>query len=73
MKRKRLPPKPPANPNGMYILHPDTGKEYYMPFKVLEQMCQEIMAPHNAEAVESELGKMDWRNDPTYNLQRKRI
>lgn len=70
--RRRLPPKPPHNPDGMYILDPETGSEVFLTWAELESACKAMMDPSNAFVMAQEFGKIDYRLDPTYNLRKQR-
>lgn len=63
---RRPPPAPQGDPNG------DFFGGVFISWDELEYSCREVMRSANARIVEQELGKMDWRKDPTYNLRRKR-
>lgn len=69
MNRRRLrklrEALPKGDPNGLYL-----GDEF-VTFDELHQTCQELMDPANAPLVESELGKMHYTKDPTYNMRKK--
>lgn len=72
-RRKPLPPIPKGDPKGMFVNTPEG--EIFVTFEELQQVCSDVMHPMNAFAVRQELGKMDWRDDPTYHMkkQRKRL
>lgn len=70
-RRKRLPPLPEPDPHGMWLFNPVDRTEIYIPFEVIHEDCKMIMDPRNARLVEQELGKVDWRNDPTYHMRKK--
>lgn len=60
----------PKDPGGYYIIDPLTGKEEFISWQEIHEVCAEVMALPEFVA-ESELGKPNFRNDPTYNLSRK--
>lgn len=64
-------PKPEAPEGGMYLVDP-MGGEVFVTFDQLRQMCEDIMSPAYATIVESDLGKMPWHRDPTYDMKRKK-
>jgi hypothetical protein len=71
-RRRKLPPAPQGDPNGTWLPDHENRSEVFVPFEDLQFMCRDIMNPANADAVESYFGKMNWRDDPTYNLRRKK-
>jgi hypothetical protein len=67
MRRKRLPPAPQGDPNGTWLPDQQFGGEVFVTFEELNSMCSEMLTlPDNLT------GKDHWRNDPTYNMRRKR-
>lgn len=67
MIRRKPVPKPEAPANGIYFKDPDFGGEVFVSFDELHTACSEIMV-----APSYETGKDNWRDDPTYNLRRKK-
>jgi hypothetical protein len=63
-------PKP--DPGGIYLFDHTTGREHFMPYDHLHRLAQDLMDPANAQVVAEALGKMHYKNDPTYNLRKKR-
>jgi len=70
-RRRKLPPAPPKL-DGIFVVDHVTHTETYLDFDLLHQIAKDIMHPMNARAVEEELGKVDWKDAPTYNMRRKR-
>jgi hypothetical protein len=70
-RRRGLPPPAPM-PDGLYLLDPQTNTEHFISWEDLSYLCKDMVNPSNADVVERELGKLHWRNDPTYNLRRRK-
>lgn len=73
LKKRRLETsKPSAPPNGMFFFDQITGHgEVFITFDELKQAANEIMT-YPDHIVEHEVGKMNYRRDPTYEMRRKR-
>ncbi len=67
-RRRKLPPAPPENPDGTWLPDHERKMEVFITWEDLHYICRDMMDPRNAGF----LGKMDWRNDPTYNMRRKK-
>ncbi len=70
-RRRKLPPAPLANPDGVWLPDHERKTEVFIHWDELQYMCRDMMNPANAGFAE-DLGKMDWRKDPTYNMRRKK-
>ncbi len=62
--RRRLPPKPEMDPDGMWMHDPWTGGETFVRFDQLAEACADEIVNNDT--------KPSWKSDPTYNLKRKR-
>lgn len=70
LRARKLGPIPTGDPSGFFVREPEGQGEAFITFAEVEETCQLIMDPANASLVENQLGKMDWKDDPTYNLRR---
>lgn len=70
-RRRRLPPAPEAL-DGIYLINPEDGTEVFIPFNDLHGICRDMMDPYNAQVTAETFGKVDWKQDPTYNLRKER-
>ncbi len=61
---------PKADPGGVYLTDPTTGREHFMSYKDLHLLAKDLMDPVNASAVAQYMGKVHYKDDPTYNLRR---
>lgn len=68
--KRRLPPKPEAPADGIYMADPDGG-EMFIKWSELEGACKDMFNPEYFQQVEEQLGKMYWKRDPTYHLNRR--
>jgi hypothetical protein len=71
-RRKKLPPAPQGHPDGTWLPDHERKTEVFVHFEDLHFMCRDVMKPENSHFVEQDLGKMDYKDDPTYNLRRKK-
>lgn len=69
-RKRRLPPKPEPPEHGIYIMVGE-GEEQFFTWAELEAACKDMFDPRYATDVEQQLGKIDFRRDPTYNLNRR--
>lgn len=68
-QRSKLPQRP--DPGGVFLLNRQTNQEQFLTYNELNEVCNFVMETPEVEAIET-FGKPSWRNDPTYNLRRKK-
>lgn len=56
----------------MYVINHENGEEVFLTFDELKSVCEDIFN-YPDDLVEDCTGKMNYDQDPTYNLRRKNV